>query len=677
MQRAFVIRPFGTKKDAAGKEIDFEVIHEALIGPALQEAGLAGSTTGEIVEAGNVREDMFGLIVEADLVVCDVTIHNANVFYELGIRHALRRKHSVLIRGGPVADAPPFDILTDRYFSYDVQAPARAKDRLAEVLRATLRSDRETDSPIFKMLPTLPEVDPAAVRVVPQDLAEEVARAAAAGSAGSLRLLSQEVQGLRFQWPALRMIGKAQWGLKDYDGARRSWERVRDTWPDDLAANLALSNIYERLYAADRPPRLELLEASNQAIARALGGGRADAGQRAEALALRGRNTKTLWRLDFETLESVAGRRERAMNRNMLRAYDAYRGAYLADLNHHWSGLAALQMGTIGLDLARDTAWEDSFASVAEAKHRRLQLAGEVEALRAMVPLAIEATLGRLPVDDDERVWPEVSRVDTMFLDGKRPQALSRGYLDAILPSQHFVWDAAKRQLMLFACLGVRGPEAQQVIEEVEAGLQARAAAGGAVPAPDPAALDVVIFAGHRPDEPGRANPRFPAEKEGAARARIRAELERLRAGAGAARLRVLASAAPGADILCHEACCELGIERSVCLPMPAENFAHLAFPLDGWRARFWRLLDSVAPLQLSDRAGLPLWLQGTASDVWERGNRWVLEMARSAGARRLTMLVLWDGKAERNSPGGTGHMVDLARDAGNIELVVIDPASL
>jgi hypothetical protein len=30
MQQAFIIRPFGTKKDSAGKEVDFERIHREL-----------------------------------------------------------------------------------------------------------------------------------------------------------------------------------------------------------------------------------------------------------------------------------------------------------------------------------------------------------------------------------------------------------------------------------------------------------------------------------------------------------------------------------------------------------------------------------------------------------------------------------------------------------------------
>jgi hypothetical protein len=142
MQQAFVIRPFGKKKDTSGTEVDFERVHDKLIAPALNDAGLGVGTTGEIIEAGNVRVDMFALIIAADLVVCDITIHNANVFYELGVRHALRNRRSVLIKGGPLSDAKPFDALTDRYLSYDIGDPSAARAALAAVIRATLASDR-------------------------------------------------------------------------------------------------------------------------------------------------------------------------------------------------------------------------------------------------------------------------------------------------------------------------------------------------------------------------------------------------------------------------------------------------------------------------------------------------------------------------------------------------------
>jgi hypothetical protein len=199
MPQAFVIRPFGEKIDSEGKTIDFERIHAELIAPALEKAKLEGGTTGKVIDSGNIREDMFALILEADLVVCDITVHNANVFYELGIRHALRKRRTVLIKGKPTQDHIPFDLLTDRYLVYPIDNPRAKKDALTDMLTATLKSDRSTDSPIFQMIPGLAEADPSKIKIVPLDFREEVSRAQTSRAKGWLRLLSDEVRGRRFQ----------------------------------------------------------------------------------------------------------------------------------------------------------------------------------------------------------------------------------------------------------------------------------------------------------------------------------------------------------------------------------------------------------------------------------------------------------------------------------------------
>jgi len=93
MIRAFIVRPFGKRSD-----IDFDAIEAQLIQPALGRLEIQGGTTGAILESGNIREDMFQQLLIADLVIADVSIHNANVFYELGIRHSLRPRHTFLIR---------------------------------------------------------------------------------------------------------------------------------------------------------------------------------------------------------------------------------------------------------------------------------------------------------------------------------------------------------------------------------------------------------------------------------------------------------------------------------------------------------------------------------------------------------------------------------------------------
>jgi nucleoside 2-deoxyribosyltransferase len=105
MPRVFIIRAFGEKADSKGNQFNFDRVQSELMDPALKAFGLSGGTTAEIRDSGNIREDMFALILEADLVICDITIHNANVFYELGIRHALKKKHTLLLKADPSADA--------------------------------------------------------------------------------------------------------------------------------------------------------------------------------------------------------------------------------------------------------------------------------------------------------------------------------------------------------------------------------------------------------------------------------------------------------------------------------------------------------------------------------------------------------------------------------------------
>src|ERR1044072_6564405 len=110
--RAFIVRPFGKKKDLRGNEIDFDAVEKNLIDPALTRLGVTGRTTGERVIQGTIREDMIQLLLTADLVVAALSIHNANVFYELGIRHALRDRHTFVLRSD--ADRFSFDLQTDR-----------------------------------------------------------------------------------------------------------------------------------------------------------------------------------------------------------------------------------------------------------------------------------------------------------------------------------------------------------------------------------------------------------------------------------------------------------------------------------------------------------------------------------------------------------------------------------
>ena len=656
MQRAFIIRPFGKKKDGAGSEIDFERVSTCLIEPALKAVGLGGGTTGEIVEAGNIRADMFALIIEADIVVCDMTIHNANVFYELGIRHALRKKRSVLIRGTPVADAVPFDNLTDRYLAYDINNPETARKSLIDTLKATLASER-TDSPIFSILPALEEVDPSSIQILPQDLAEEVERAKAAKAIGWLRLLSQEVETRRFQWPAMRIIGQAQWDIDDAEGARSTYQKLIGNDVDDLDANNALSNLYERQYKKEKRP--ELLAASDQAIKRVLANPRANQQQDTEALSLTGRNAKTRWRQAFESLKDIPSRRQAALNGQLLEAYDGYLKAYSGDLNHYWSGIAALQMCTIAQSLAGEKEWEDMFDDAQKASDKKAELALAFDQLKGAVKLAVSRAKNKAPNGSNDRIWGDISNADLLFITEASESRVKMAYKNAVPATPWFV-GAVKGQLDLFSKLGIKTALADAIIAELGNPIDST-----------PTRLGVVVVAGHRMDAPGCVPPRFPETAVAAVREALRVRLARLQKDGG---IHVLASAAPGTDIICHELCRELGIKSTICLPMPAGDYATNTFgdADDRWRSRFFALTGPGADcLQLSDLPGLPKWLQGTDTDEWERGNRWVLQLALSENAPRSLIAVL-DEEAVRNARGGTAHMVQIARGSGKIDVDIV-----
>src|SRR5262245_20215861 len=101
-RRVFVVMPFGTKdvpkkpriesmadadKEDKPLKVDFDAVYQKLFNPALEAAGLQPFRADDEKAAGDILKDMFAELVTADFVLADISILNANVFYELGIRH--------------------------------------------------------------------------------------------------------------------------------------------------------------------------------------------------------------------------------------------------------------------------------------------------------------------------------------------------------------------------------------------------------------------------------------------------------------------------------------------------------------------------------------------------------------------------------------------------------------
>ena len=93
----FVLMPFGKKPDGSGGAVDFDAVYRELIAPAIDTAGLEPLRADEESTGGIIHKPMFERLILCEFAVADLTTANANVFYELGVRHAVRPWSTVLV----------------------------------------------------------------------------------------------------------------------------------------------------------------------------------------------------------------------------------------------------------------------------------------------------------------------------------------------------------------------------------------------------------------------------------------------------------------------------------------------------------------------------------------------------------------------------------------------------
>jgi len=151
----FVIMPFGTKPDAQGKLINFNDIFKGLIQPAIEAAGMEAIRADEETVNGIIHKPMYERLILCDYAVADLTTANANVFYELGIRHAVKPFSTIPIFA--LGSTLPFDLNAVRCLPYHYDAAhsltdtANDIDALAKQLKNAMRS-KATDSPVYQLV---------------------------------------------------------------------------------------------------------------------------------------------------------------------------------------------------------------------------------------------------------------------------------------------------------------------------------------------------------------------------------------------------------------------------------------------------------------------------------------------------------------------------------------------
>ena len=160
--QCFVLMPFGSKKEYVKGPQEADFIYKHIILPAIKKALAIEINDRTVVrevdnsESGLITKAIIQRLAEAPLVIIDITGHNGNVFFEMGVRYSLSKSNTILIRQ-PETNIP-FDLANFRHHGYEVLDDA-ASDKLAEAILATISAGaRRTDSPVYEVFPAL-EVD--------------------------------------------------------------------------------------------------------------------------------------------------------------------------------------------------------------------------------------------------------------------------------------------------------------------------------------------------------------------------------------------------------------------------------------------------------------------------------------------------------------------------------------
>lgn len=149
----FVICPIGDEGTEVRKRADQVFAH--VISPAVMQGDYTPVRADRISKPGVIGHDIVRYLAEAPLVVADLTGANANVFYELALRHALRKPAIHLIQHD---ERPPFDVFGQRTIlldHHDLDSVDAAKKRIAEQVRHLESAPDDFDNPISLALNVL------------------------------------------------------------------------------------------------------------------------------------------------------------------------------------------------------------------------------------------------------------------------------------------------------------------------------------------------------------------------------------------------------------------------------------------------------------------------------------------------------------------------------------------
>jgi tetratricopeptide (TPR) repeat protein len=322
-KNCFVVMGFGKKVDfETGKEFDLDMTYKNVIKPAVEAAGVECVRADEITHAGVIDVPMYERILDADLVIADISTGNRNAIYELGVRHALR-PHTTIIIGEDSNTKIPFDlnhivIRKYRHLGEDIGATEarRVSTELTQAIKELLAAvEPKADSPVYTFIPRLQR----------PGLASAVPVAAAAST-----LLPAAPPQPNETHGAMMTLAREAQAREDFATAKSLLSSIvtliKSQAPDRPVDATILQQLALVTYKSKQPSALEALRAACAILADL----EPDTTNDTETLGLWGAVHKRLWQLnrDRTSLDGAL----RALERGFYIRNDYYNGINLAYL---------------------------------------------------------------------------------------------------------------------------------------------------------------------------------------------------------------------------------------------------------------------------------------------------------------------------------------------------------
>lgn len=129
-----MIAPIGQPTSDTRKRSDQVLKH--IVRPVVEGFGYAVDRADDIDHSGQITSQVINRIADDDLVIADLTDLNPNVFYELALRHALKKPFVQIAEVGTVL---PFDLQNQRtilFDHHDLDSVAEARERISNSITA-------------------------------------------------------------------------------------------------------------------------------------------------------------------------------------------------------------------------------------------------------------------------------------------------------------------------------------------------------------------------------------------------------------------------------------------------------------------------------------------------------------------------------------------------------------